>query len=98
MGYDVHDYLSWDKYVYFERELWFDLGECIQRKHWSVYKNHMKYVRNNIVKPFKLKILPYAKRVCKMNNLDNYLPSPLMKSDSAEAANWNVRNQEFTAS
>ena len=32
-GYDKHPYLAIDKCVDFERELWFELGECMWRKH-----------------------------------------------------------------
>ena len=62
-GYDVHDCLARDKCIDFERELCFELGKCMWRKHWSVYQDHMKYVRNYIVKPFKVKILFYANLV-----------------------------------
>ena len=58
----------------------------------------MKYVRNDIVKPFKVKIIRYAERVREMHDLDKYLPPPSMKGESAMAANRNVHNQEFTAS
>ena len=56
-GYDGHPYLANDKCVDFKRELWSELGKRMRRKHWSVYQDHMKYVRNDIVKPFKVKIL-----------------------------------------
>ena len=68
------------------------------RKHRSLYQDHMKYVRNDIVKPFKVKILRYSERVCEMHDLANYLPPPSMKGESVMADNWNVHNQEFTAS
>ena len=58
----------------------------------------MKYVRNDIMKPFKVKILRYAKSVCNMHDLYKYLPPPLMKGESAMEDNCNVQNQEFTAS
>ena len=32
-GYDGHTYLAIDKCVNFERELWFELGKCMWRKH-----------------------------------------------------------------
>ena len=57
----------------------------------------MKYVCNDIVKPFKVKILRYANRVREMYDLAKYLPPNLMKGKSATAANWTVCNQEFTA-
>ena len=39
------------------------------RKHWSIYKNHMKYVCNDIVTPFKVKILPYSEHVREIHDL-----------------------------
>ena len=50
-GYDGHDYLARDKCVDLGRELWLELGECMGRKHRSVYQDHMNYVCNDIVKP-----------------------------------------------
>ena len=58
----------------------------------------MKYIRNDIVKHFRVKILRYAKRVIDIHDLAKYLPTPSMKVESAEADNWTVRNQEFTVS
>ena len=52
----------------------------------------MKYVCNDIVKPFKVKILRYAERVCEMHDLAKYLPLPSMKVESELVANWSVRN------
>ena len=57
----------------------------------------MKYVHNDILKPLKVKILRYAELVREMHDLAKYLPPPSMKGESAEAANWTVHNQEFTA-
>ena len=93
IGYDGHLYLAIDKYVDFERELWFELGKCMWRKYRSVYQDHMKYFHNNIVKTFKVKILRYTKRVREMHDLAKYLPPPLMKGESAIIANWSVRNE-----
>ena len=68
-GYGVHDYLARDKCVDFERELWFELGKCMWRNQRIVYQDHMKYVRNDIVKHSKVKILRYAERVHDMHDL-----------------------------
>ena len=53
----------------------------------------MKYINNDIVKPFKVKIICYSKRVWEMHDLDKYLPPPSMKGNSTDADNWTVRNQ-----
>ena len=95
-GYDGHPYLANDKCVDFEREFWFDLRKCMWRKHRIVYQDHTKYVRNDIVKPFKVKILRYANRVRDIHELAKYLPPPLMKGERLMAANWSVSNEQFT--
>ena len=97
-GYDGHEYLTWDKCIEFNRELWCELGECMWRKHQNVYQDHMKYICNDIVNTLKVKILYYAERVREMHELAKYLPPPSMKGEIYEAANYTVRNQEFTDS
>ena len=63
------------------------------RKHRSVYQDHTKYVCDDIVKPFKVKILRSSERMHETHDLAKYLPPPSMKGESAEADNWTVRNQ-----
>ena len=53
----------------------------------------MKYVRNDILKPFKVKNSRYAERVREMHDLAKYLPPYSMKGESAMADNWNVQNK-----
>ena len=67
------------------------------RKHRSVYHEHINNVRNDILKPFNVKILRYDDPVREMYDLSKYIPPPLMKGKSAEASNCTVRNQDFTA-
>ena len=68
------------------------------RKDQNVYQDHMKYVHNDIVKPFKVKILRYAERVHEMHDLAKYLRPPSKKGDSAMSDNWSTSNEEFTIS
>ena len=82
----------------FERELWFELVKCMWRKHQSVYQDHLKYIHNDIVKPFCIKIIRYANSVREIHDLAKYLPPPSTKGVSAEAAKCTVRNQEFMVS
>ena len=97
-GYVGHPYLSIDKCVDFERKLWFKLGKCMWRKNRSVYQDHIKYGHNDIMKPFKVKMLRYAKRVREMHDLAKYLPQPSMKGESDMVDNWIFQNKEFTTS
>ena len=76
--------------------LWFELGKLMLRKHLSVFQDDLKYICNDIVNPFHVRILHYAERVGDMHNLANHLPPPLMKSESFEADNWKVCDNEFS--
>ena len=64
--------------------------------HQSVFQDHLKYIRNDILKPFRVVILHYAERVEEMHDLAKQLPPPLMKGKSFESANWKVRNRELS--
>ena len=66
MGYDGHAYLAMDMRVNLERERWFESRICMWRKHRSVYQDHMKYICNDIVNPFSVKIFRDAERVREM--------------------------------
>ena len=44
IGYDWDAYLGLDKCVGFNKEVWFELGECMWRKHRSVYHDHLIYI------------------------------------------------------
>ena len=63
-------------------------GKVHVEEHQSVYQDHMNYVRNNILKPFKFKILRYAERVRDIHKVAKYLPPPSMKGESAMLSNW----------
>ena len=68
------------------------VGEMNMEKYWSVYQDHMKYVHNDIVKTFKVKIIRYTNRVREMHDLEKYLSLPSMKGESAIPDNLEVRN------
>ena len=46
--------LGLDKCVDSEKYIWFELENSMLRKHQSVYQEHLKYVRNDILKPFRV--------------------------------------------
>ena len=68
-GYDRHAYLTLDKCVDFERELWFELVKCMWRNHRSVYQDHINCIRNDILKTFCVKIIRYNKHIIEMHDL-----------------------------
>ena len=68
------------------------------RKHRRVYQYHLKYVSNDIVKPFCVSILQYVKYVREMHDLEKYPPPHSIKVKIYEADTWKVRDQEFMVS
>ena len=52
----------------------------------------MKYIRNDIVNPFRVKILCYAGRIREMHDLEKEPHPPSMKGKRAEAENCTVWN------
>ena len=95
IGYDGDAYLVLDKCVELKKDLWFELGKAMWRKHRSVNEDHMKYIRNDIVKPFHVVILCYTERVQDMHDLEKHLTPPEMKSNFYEADNWKVCYKYF---
>ena len=67
-------------------------------KHQRIYQDHLNYISNDIVNPFRVKIIHYDERFREIYDLARYIPPPSMKGISIEADNWTVRNQEFTVS
>ena len=74
--YDGNAYLGLGKSIDFEKEIWFELGKAMWRKHQSVNQDHLKYIHNDIVKPFHVGVLCYADLIQGMHNLVNHLPPP----------------------
>ena len=49
---DGDAYLGMDKCIKFEKEIWFELGKSMWKKHRCVFQDHVKYIHNYMVKPF----------------------------------------------
>ena len=41
----------------FQNQFWFDIGKSMCIKHSSLFKDHVKYIHNNIVKPYTVFII-----------------------------------------
>ena len=76
IGYDGDAYLVLDKCVELKKDLWFELGKAMWRKHRSVYQDYLKYICNDIVKPLCVVILSYVEHVQNMHDLVKRLPPP----------------------
>ena len=91
--YDRDSYRIMYNFVKFEKEIWFKLVKDMWRKHRSIFQDYLKYIRNNIVKPFCVRICCYAYRVQDMYDLAKNLPPPSMKGNGYKSANWKVCNK-----
>ena len=55
------------------------VGEVYVEEASECLPGYLKYIRNDILKPFKVKILRYAERVHEIHNPAKYLPPTSMK-------------------
>ena len=79
---DRDAYLGVDKRIDLEKYIWFELGKSKWKKHWSIFQDQVNYIHNDIVKPLRVAILQYAKRVRDMHDLEKYFPTSLIKGKS----------------
>ena len=82
-----------DLCTYFEKEIWLELGKIMGRKHFITFQDHVKFIHNDIVMPFRVGILQYANHVRDMHDLAKYLPPPLMKGSEYYGADWTVHDK-----
>ena len=61
-------YLCADRCLDFEKDIWLESGKIIRKKHWIIFQDHVKYIHNKMVKPFRFGILQYSERVREMHN------------------------------
>ena len=66
---DGDAYLGADRWINFEKYIWFKLGHSMWKKRWDVFQYHFKYIHNDIMKPFWVGILQYSERVFEMYDL-----------------------------
>ena len=52
-----------DWFDYFKKYLWLDLVNLMWKKHQYDFQYHMKYIHNNLVKPFSLILLQYYNHI-----------------------------------
>ena len=86
-------YFGSNRCINFDKDIWFELGKSIRKRHRRVFQDHIKNIHNDIVKPFMVIILKYDKRIREMNDLVNYFPPPPMKGRWFKSYYWAVRNK-----
>ena len=84
---------SWDMYLVrnrcidLGREIRFELGNSMCKRHSSIYQCYVKYTHNDIMKPFRVGILRYSEHVCEMHDLTKIL-APNFNERSRVWVSW----------
>ena len=60
--------------IEFDKDIWFKLGKIMLKRHRIILQDHVKYIHNDIVKPFRVSIIQYAECICEMHDLVKYFP------------------------
>ena len=79
-----------ERWAYFHNWSWLDFGKSMWRKHWGKLQEHVKYIHNGIMKPFRVAILQYPDTVRNMHVLAKYPPPPSIESREYNEAYWSV--------
>ena len=72
----------------YERGIFFYVSQMAWKNSTMAHRNHHKYFRNSIVKPFNMSIEDYIARMSEYAELLTYLPPPSRKGDKSLQAEW----------
>ena len=86
-------YLGNNRYINFDKDIWFKLRNSMLMKHWSNFQYHVKHIHSDIIKPFMVVILYFSERVREIHDLDKYVPPPLMKGRDFYQSDWTIRDK-----
>ena len=89
-GHDTNlDDIS-DKNICINIELYllFKIVKLMRKKHHSVFDEHMRYVKSDIQKPYKLRRFHYYEWLRKMFDLGCYLSTPSKKCEEYHYCDW----------
>ena len=76
----------------FNKELLFYMVNGMQRKYFSVFQYQVKYIHNNIVNPYRVGIIQYAKHVHDIHDIYKFIPPHLKTVNEYDQSYWNIRN------
>ena len=80
LGREGEELTSGGSCIDLDRSIWFMMERLMCKKHQNVYEKNVYYIRNDIPKTFKMVIIEYAERVCRMFELAKLLPPPFRKN------------------
>ena len=78
--------------IRFERLVMFELGTRAWRTHNDAYDEHVRYLKNDIVKPITMSVQELILRFEDMYLLKDFIQPPSKKGQTASEANWIRRN------
>ena len=79
--------------LHYERLVMFEVGIKAWRTHNDVYDEHMRYLKNDIVKPINMSIQELLDRVEDMYLFKQFIQPPSKKGQDAGDANWKKRDE-----
>ena len=88
MYFDSCVFTGVERCTEFEEYMWFDMGKSMWRKHCSIFQYHVKYIHNDILKPFRVGISQYSKHICEMYDPIEFMPPPSNKGDEYDMADF----------
>ena len=59
------------------------------------FQDHVKFIHNDIVKPFGIGIIQYTERFWDMQDISKYLPPHSNKGGYFEQTDWDIRDKYF---
>ena len=83
-----------ERYNWFKKELWFELEKSMLRKHSPTFHYNVKFIHNDILKPFIVGILQYSERVRDMHDIAKYLRPLSINGGEYYEVDWDVCDKE----
>ena len=80
----------------FEKELWFDMGNSMWRENCYVFQDHVKYIYNDILNPYRVVIIQCAKRVPGMHDIIKFMYPTSKKGDEYDMEDWNACDKDLS--
>jgi hypothetical protein len=74
----------------FERRLWFYMGASMWKNQHEMYREHIRYCNNHIVKMQSMNVVEHLKRVQYMFTIATLMQPPSRKGDTFDQAEWDV--------
>jgi hypothetical protein len=76
----------------YESYVWFKMGKLMWVRHQTVHDEHIRYLKNKIIKPYDMVIRDFYDQVIEMYSFLYYLQQPSMNNQAWYQAKWHMFN------